>query len=95
MAAASSQWPGADDPSCPRIPSDWAVIDSGELATVRSHAVDPPVRIASIWLPDRMPLADRVLDLRTSQPSFSEAKLGMVGPDKALDCHEARSLWDE
>ena len=54
--------------------------------------MDTPVRIAPIGLADRMPLADRVLDLSASQPSFTEAEFGMVGPDETLDLHETGRL---
>lgn len=94
-AISSSQRPRAYDARCARISSGWVVVDNSEFATVGSHAVDTPVRIALIDLAHRMTLADRILDLRASQPSFSEAKLGMVGPDEAFDRHEARSLWDK
>lgn len=94
-AIVSSQGPRADDARRSAIRSDRVVVDDSESATVGSYAVDSPVRIALVDLANRMPLAYRLLDLRASQPSFSEAKLGVVGPDEALDCHEARSLWDD
>jgi hypothetical protein len=40
-----------------------------------------------IRLADLMSLANRVLDVESCQASLSETKLGMVGPDEALDSH--------
>jgi hypothetical protein len=66
------------------------VIDHREPLTVGSSPVNPPVRVAAIDLARGVTLAHDLLYVGSRQAPLAKAKLGVVGPDEALDGHGDR-----
>jgi len=69
------------------------IVDRLEGRSVGSFARNEPLRPPVVDLAVRVPLADRQLDVGGVKTTLTAPGLGVLGPDEALDLHEAWSLW--
>lgn len=84
--------PDRDDSDGALVVYVRVVVNRLERRSIGRLAGHEPFGAAVVGLAVDVPDADRLLDVRSAEATLAKPHLGMIGPDEALDLHDAKPI---